>query len=247
MTFVTCNLIFNRLIFEHKRYVERHAIVIFEQKINKKILRVTDKSELLQQLKIDREQEPQKSGVSLLTVLIIVVLSVGAGMGGMYYLLPFAISGNQTKEMVAAEQPLNVQETQTPPPPQEAISNSILNASGYITARRTATVSAEIMGLITQVNVEEGMSVESGQVLAKLDDVLAKVSYDLALAQIDVHVAQKKSTQVNLEEARRRYQRIIDNRFSSEAEKTNALAGVQSLEANIERVEADMKLSLIHI
>jgi RND family efflux transporter MFP subunit len=103
------------------------------------------------------------------------------------------------------------------------------------------------MGLITQVNVEEGMSVESGQVLAKLDDVLANVSYDMALAQIDVHSALKKSTQVNLQEARRVHQRIIGNRFSSDAETTNALTRVQSLEADIERIEADMKVARIEL
>ena len=47
----------------------------------------------------------------------------------------------------------------------------MLNASGYVTARRRATVSSKITGKVVEVNVEEGMAVTQGQVLARLDDV----------------------------------------------------------------------------
>ena len=46
----------------------------------------------------------------------------------------------------------------------------MLNASGYVTARRRATVSSKITGKVVEVNVEEGMAVTQGQVLARLDD-----------------------------------------------------------------------------
>src|SRR5688572_14461779 len=60
--------------------------------------------------------------------------------------------------------------------PEEAISRNqvatpdSLMASGYIIARREATIAAEITGRITQILVEEGMQVEQGQIIAKLDD-----------------------------------------------------------------------------
>ena len=46
----------------------------------------------------------------------------------------------------------------------------VLNASGYVTARRRATVSSKITGKVVEVNVEEGMAVREGQILARLDD-----------------------------------------------------------------------------
>ena len=51
-----------------------------------------------------------------------------------------------------------------------AAAGAVLNASGYVTARRRATVSSKITGKVVEVNVEEGMAVREGQVLARLDD-----------------------------------------------------------------------------
>ena len=61
---------------------------------------------------------------------------------------------------------------------------TVLNASGYVTARRRATVSARVTGRITEVLVEEGMPVRQGQVLARLDDSNARAALDLAEAQL---------------------------------------------------------------
>ena len=47
--------------------------------------------------------------------------------------------------------------------------NAVLNASGYVTARRRATVSSKVTGKVLEVFVEEGKAVR-GQVLARLDD-----------------------------------------------------------------------------
>lgn len=58
---------------------------------------------------------------------------------------------------------------------------SVLNASGYVTARRRATVSSKVTGKVVEVNVEEGMAVREGQVLARLDD--SSVGAALALAE----------------------------------------------------------------
>src|SRR5262249_61183772 len=70
-----------------------------------------------------------------------------------------------------------------PPPPAvtEAGRPGSLAASGYVVARRKATVAAEITGKVVEVLIEEGMVVEAGQVVARLDSVLAEK--DLALAQ----------------------------------------------------------------
>ncbi len=62
---------------------------------------------------------------------------------------------------------------------------SVLNASGYVTARRRATVSSKVTGKVTEVNVEEGMAVREGQVLARLDDAQPRAALELAKAQAE--------------------------------------------------------------
>ncbi len=46
----------------------------------------------------------------------------------------------------------------------------VLNASGYITPRRRATIAAKITGRVTRVFFDEGTRVSEGQLLATLDD-----------------------------------------------------------------------------
>ncbi len=61
---------------------------------------------------------------------------------------------------------------------------SVLDASGYVTARRQATVSSKVTGKVTEVLVEEGSVVEEGQVLARLDDSLLRRELDLGNARL---------------------------------------------------------------
>ena len=62
--------------------------------------------------------------------------------------------------------------------------STVLNASGYVTARRRATVASRITGRLTEVAVEEGLPVESGQMLARLDDTFLKKIVQQALLKI---------------------------------------------------------------
>jgi RND family efflux transporter MFP subunit len=54
-------------------------------------------------------------------------------------------------------------------PASGAKAEALLNASGYVTPRRRATVAAKVTGRVEQVYAEEGLRVKSGQVLATLD------------------------------------------------------------------------------
>ncbi len=78
---------------------------------------------------------------------------------------------------------------------------AVLNASGYVTARRRATVSSKITGKVIEVNVDEGMAVKEGQVLARLDDVTARASVALAEAQVDAARGALDENEVRLAEA----------------------------------------------
>ncbi len=60
---------------------------------------------------------------------------------------------------------------------------AVLQASGYVTPRRKATVAAKVTGQVRDVLVDEGMRVEEGQVLARLDDVEARAAYASALGE----------------------------------------------------------------
>jgi HlyD family secretion protein len=62
---------------------------------------------------------------------------------------------------------------------------TVLNASGYVTARREATVSSKVTGKVTEVLIEEGVKVEAGQMLARLDDTNVQASLQLARAQLE--------------------------------------------------------------
>ena len=78
---------------------------------------------------------------------------------------------------------------------------AVLNASGYVTARRRATVSSKITGKVVEVNVEEGMAVTEGQVLARLDDATPRAALALAEAQAEAAREAVRENEVRLDEA----------------------------------------------
>jgi RND family efflux transporter MFP subunit len=137
-----------------------------------------DKGALLHQLRIDRglRDQPSESrrwpwyaGGALLLIL------VAGGVG-----------------LLTMKQPAVVVHTaMAQPMTSGGPSTSVLDATGYVTARRQATVSAQITGTLTEVLIEEGDHVKAGQVLARLDDTAQKA----ALAQAE---AQLRSTQALL-------------------------------------------------
>ncbi len=72
--------------------------------------------------------------------------------------------------------------------------DAVLQATGYVTARRMATVSAQITGTLTEVLIDEGFKVKKGQVLARLDDTGLRAG--LAAAEAQVHSAEASLGQV---------------------------------------------------
>jgi RND family efflux transporter MFP subunit len=84
---------------------------------------------------------------------------------------------------------------------------ALLNASGYVTPRRRATVAAKITARVTVMNAEEGMRVQQGQVLALLDDSDARVRLASAVADRDATSAALRDLEVNLANADRELRR----------------------------------------
>lgn len=221
---------------------------------------MSDKSELLNQLKIDRAEPVKSRGVSFFGAAIVALASLL--LGGFAAVMFFG--GNapalEAKTKVAqvetpkavAEKPVagNAVPASSNVAPQQAANTKILDASGYITARRIATVSSQILGLITEVRVEEGMRVEEGQILAKLDDNIAAVNLGFAEAQLAATEARIGSIKANLSEAKRVLSRAAELKasdYTSEASVTRAQANVDSLKANLVSAEADIVVSRLEV
>ena len=149
-------------------------------------------------LRIERSREAPRSK-GWVGWVIFVALLFAAGAGAWLWL---------TRERIAEVQVAEVSQRAA------GTQAAVLNASGYVTARRRATVSSKITGKVIEVNVEEGMIVTRGQVLARLDDSTPKATLALAMAQAEsarkavheneVHLIQAKQTLGRLAELNRR-------------------------------------------
>ncbi|VAW07618.1 Acriflavin resistance protein [hydrothermal vent metagenome] len=222
----------------------------------------SEKKKLLSQLKIDRDEE-KTTGFSLVTLVVFLLLAFAVGTGTGMYILP---SGND-KDQVGVPVTASVEKTVSSN--SNTLSNgveadagprlnvmkinsdeAILDASGYITARRMATVSAELTGRITEVLVEEGMKVERGQILARLDDAIAKVNLKYSEAQLKSVEARIKSVEAGFIEAKRVFDRISaleSSNFSSEAQLTNSILGLETAKAEMVRVRADVDAARLEV
>jgi RND family efflux transporter MFP subunit len=113
---------------------------------------------------------------------------------------------------------------------------AVLDASGYVTARRRATVSSKVTGKVVEILIEEGQAVREGQVLARLDD--SQVRASLALAEAQLAAARKSfaEDQARLREAElnlERRQRLLKDAIVGRAEVDTAQSEVDSLKARI--------------
>jgi len=129
-------------------------------------------------------------------------------------------------------------------------SGTVLNASGYVTARRQATVSSKVTGKVTEILIEEGMDVDEGQILARLDATNVNAALELARAQFDSARTTLKETQALLDEAELNFDRIgrlAEDGLASEAELDRARATMKSLAARLESRESEVEVARRHV
>jgi RND family efflux transporter MFP subunit len=113
---------------------------------------------------------------------------------------------------------------------------SLLNASGYVTPRRRATVAAKITARVNEMYVDEGMRVEAGQILARLDDSDAKVRLGSAVADRAAIAAALGDLRVNLANAERDLKRnedLFKRGFIAEQQLDTARTVVESFKARV--------------
>jgi len=134
---------------------------------------------------------------------------------------------------------------------------AVLQATGYVVARRQATVSAQITGTLIAVNVEEGEHVSKDQVLARLDDTqfvdqlnAAKAQYAAAQAQ----VAQARATLKQASEDARRMNAVVDkgyvSRQNAQQANTQVVTDRAALNVAVKQAEAaasNVKLAQVNV
>jgi HlyD family secretion protein len=114
--------------------------------------------------------------------------------------------------------------------------NAVLNASGYVTARRRATVSSKVTGKVMEIFVEEGKAVKRGQILARLDDSQLRAMQSVEQAQLASAQKAAAENEARLKEAELtlgRRQQLVKEKVISKAELDSAEAEVDSLKARI--------------
>ena len=125
-------------------------------------------------------------------------------------------------------------------------SGAVLNASGYVTARRRATVSSKVTGKVLEVFVEEGKAVRRGQVLARLDDAQIRSALSVAEAQLGASERGAAEDQALLREAELtldRRRQLVKDKVISRAELDAAEAQVESLKARIAMAQQQVQVA----
>jgi len=194
---------------------------------------MNNKAELMSQLRIDRDDESRNThkwydsrkwpGILAAAVAVLCVI-------GLIWLFS-APETHAVKTQTARVASNN------------ATGTSVLDATGYVTARRYATVSSKVTAKVLEVLVEEGMTVEEGQVVARLDDAnhrryLAVEEAGLALAQ-----AQLDETRTRLSEAERTHERVaamFERQLASESDLDAVRSNVESHRAQLAARQAQV-------
>ncbi|MBI4262739.1 MAG: efflux RND transporter periplasmic adaptor subunit [Acidobacteria bacterium] len=191
---------------------------------------MADLKDDLDALRIEREPDRPSSRRWLGWVVALVLLGA-AGVGGWRW--------------VTRAQPIEVEAatvTERPAGEQAAV----LNASGYVAARRRATVSSKITGKVVEVNIEEGMAVQEGQVLARLDDATLRAALALAEARAEASRRAVRENEVRLEEAKLtlgRHLRLVRDGLSTQAEVEAAQAQVDFFDARIAAAREQVRVA----
>jgi RND family efflux transporter MFP subunit len=129
-------------------------------------------------------------------------------------------------------------------PAGDPAATTLLNASGYITPRRRATIAAKITARVMDVYVDEGMVVTEGQLLARLDDSDAQRHLQAARAQRDATAALIASLKVNLANAERdlvRSEGLAKDGFASVQSLDQARTAADSLRAQVVATEEQVR------
>ncbi len=183
-------------------------------------------ADLLKELRIDRKAAPPappRRGPWIVLGVLAVVALAGAGAWWMLRHKPVDVRTAPVAAIAAGGE-----------------SASVLDASGYVVARRMATVSAKITGKVREVFIEEGMRVEQGQVMATLDPVDADAQRALSTAQLEQSRTQVANIQAQLKQAEadaRRLHTLVGQQLVSRSQYDQAVAARDALRAQLQAAQ----------
>lgn len=192
---------------------------------------MADPADRISQLKIDRSA-PAPAERRLLVPGILVAIVAAAIVG---WVLLRGDSGAVLAETDIARRP-----------PSAAAANSVLDASGYVVARRQATVSSKVTGKVVEVFVEEGMRVEKDQIVATLDDTTQQAQLSLAKAQVASARAVLDEIEAQLRNARLerdRFRDLAQRNLTSQSSVDAADAAFDQLAARLETGRENVKVA----
>lgn len=189
----------------------------------------------LDSLRIERNNEPGSSGPSPLYKWIVIGVLVLAVAVGLYALL--------RDKAIEVETATAVQSSSSGGGGGGA---AVLNASGYVVARRQATVSSKVTGKVAEVLIEEGMAVKEGQLLARLDDTTTKPIYDLSQRQLESARQNLNEVEVRVAEAERnlrRTEQLRNDKLVSELQLDQAQSEAAALNARLQALRSEVKVA----
>ncbi len=187
--------------------------------------------DLLKQLHIDRQSPaPESSRRGLWWAL--------AGVGALAVLLAAYL-------LLGRSQPLPVHTATVTAPIAGSAAASVLDATGYVTARRIATVSSKITGKVREVLIEEGQQVAQGQVLARLDADDMNAQYELSRSQLASAQSQLAEAQAQLKLAESnllRQRELAAKQLVAASSLDAAVADRDSLAARLSSLQRNVKV-----
>jgi len=186
----------------------------------------------LNELRIDKGEREQDAGVPRwVWVAIAVIAAIAALAGAAWWFL--------------GSRPIAVQIADAMAPTAGNAAGAVLQATGYVTAHRQATVSAQITGTLTKVLIEEGASVKEGQVIAQLEDSALRAALGVATANARAAQAQVAQARAQLEQAQsdaRRQDELVAKgmvtRQAAEQARTAVAAAAATVDARNREAEA---------
>lgn len=186
----------------------------------------------LDDLRIKREARPASSRGGFPWLATIFVLLVAAALAWWFFRpQPLVVSTAAARELSSGP---------------GGADRTVLNASGYVTARRAATVSSKFTGKVTEVLIEEGVRVTEGQILARLDDTNVQASAQLARAQLAAVTAGLEETRVRLKEADLELQRqtaLARTGVNAKSDLDRAEASAQAWQARLAQQRTELTVA----
>ncbi|MCC8537178.1 efflux RND transporter periplasmic adaptor subunit [Xanthomonas axonopodis pv. poinsettiicola] len=189
-------------------------------------------ADLLKQLRIDRQRPAapppaRRSGWIIAVIILVLVLAAAA-----WWFTRTPVVKVQTAPVVAIS--------------AGSSSASVLDASGYVVARRMATVSAQVTGKVREVMIEEGMRVEQGQVMATLDPLDADAQRTLSASQLSAARSQVDNVQAQLAVANAdatRLQSLVGAQLVSRSQYEQATAQRDALRAQLQNAQRNVQVA----